>query len=136
MRSSSTLSSKIVLNSAIAALLVGLGLLVYKPLTTGQVNSKAAKEQRQPASPLAASSKNSEEGNATESLTQRIDRAIDEGEVASARWGISVVSMRDGRVLYSRNADKLFTPASNMKIYTTAVALDLLGADHEWRTSV
>jgi len=136
MRSSSTVSPKFVLNSAVAALLVVLGLLVYKPLTTGQVNPKAAKEQRQPASPLAASSKNSDEGNSTESLTQRIDRAIDEGEVASARWGISVISMRDGRALYARNADNLFTPASNMKIYTTAVALDLLGADHKWRTSV
>ena len=39
-------------------------------------------------------------------------------------------------MLYSRNGDKLFTPASNMKIYTTAVALDLLGADYRWRTSV
>lgn len=136
MRSSSTVSPKFVLNSAVAALLVVLGLLVYKPLTTGQVNPKVAKEQRQPAAPLVASSKNSDEGNSTESLTQRIDRAIDEGEVASARWGISVISMRDGRALYARNADKPFTPASNMKIYTTAVALDLLGADHKWRTSV
>ncbi|MGI9168162.1 MAG: D-alanyl-D-alanine carboxypeptidase/D-alanyl-D-alanine endopeptidase [Pyrinomonadaceae bacterium] len=69
-------------------------------------------------------------------LEKVIDQAIDASEIAAARWGVSVVSMRDGRVLYSRNADKLFTPASNMKIYTTAVALDLLGADHEWRTSV
>jgi D-alanyl-D-alanine carboxypeptidase/D-alanyl-D-alanine-endopeptidase (penicillin-binding protein 4) len=44
--------------------------------------------------------------------------------------------MSDGSTLYQRNADKLFTPASNMKIYTTGVALDLLGADYRWRTSV
>src|SRR5204863_8378682 len=42
----------------------------------------------------------------------------------------------DGRLLYARNADRLFTPASNMKIYTTAVALDTLGGDYRWRTSV
>ena len=29
-----------------------------------------------------------------------------------------------------------FTPASNMKIYTTAVALDFLGPTYQWRTSV
>src|SRR5260370_29112398 len=46
------------------------------------------------------------------------------------------MSMKDGRVLVSRNGDKLFTPASNMKVYTTAVALDLLGANYRWRTSV
>src|ERR1700682_2559669 len=43
--------------------------------------------------------------------------------------------MNDGRVLSSRNGDKLFTPASNMKIYTTAAALDLLGENYRWRTS-
>lgn len=69
-------------------------------------------------------------------LGREIDRAIDESPLARARWGVFVVSLQDGRVLYSRAGDKLFTPASNMKIYTTAVALDLLGADYRWRTSV
>jgi D-alanyl-D-alanine carboxypeptidase/D-alanyl-D-alanine-endopeptidase (penicillin-binding protein 4) len=69
-------------------------------------------------------------------LAHEIDRLIDESEFAKARWGVYVTSMRDGRVLYSRNGDRTFTPASNMKIYTTAVALDLLGADYRWRTSV
>lgn len=69
-------------------------------------------------------------------LAREIDRAIDESDLAQARWGMFVVSMKDGRVLYSRNGDQLFTPASNMKIYTTAAALDLLGADYRWRTSV
>jgi D-alanyl-D-alanine carboxypeptidase/D-alanyl-D-alanine-endopeptidase (penicillin-binding protein 4) len=69
-------------------------------------------------------------------LAREIDRAIDESDLARARWGIFVMSMKDGRVLYSRNGDQLFTPASNMKIYTTAAALDLLGADYRWRTSV
>jgi D-alanyl-D-alanine carboxypeptidase/D-alanyl-D-alanine-endopeptidase (penicillin-binding protein 4) len=47
-----------------------------------------------------------------------------------------VISLSDGSTLYQRDANKLFTPASNMKIYTTGVALDLLGADYRWRTSV
>jgi serine-type D-Ala-D-Ala carboxypeptidase/endopeptidase (penicillin-binding protein 4) len=71
-----------------------------------------------------------------EELGAKIDRAIDESAFASARWGIYVSSLRDGRVLYARNAQKPITPASNMKVYTTAVALDLLGADYRWRTSV
>src|SRR6266568_3041907 len=69
-------------------------------------------------------------------LGQRIDRVIDESDLTQARWGVFVMSMNDGRVVYSRNSDKLFTPASNMKVYTTAVALDSLGADYRWRTSV
>jgi D-alanyl-D-alanine carboxypeptidase/D-alanyl-D-alanine-endopeptidase (penicillin-binding protein 4) len=69
-------------------------------------------------------------------LAGEINRLIDESEFAQARWGVFVTSMRDGSVLFSRNGDRAFTPASNMKIYTTAVALDLLGADYRWRTSV
>jgi D-alanyl-D-alanine carboxypeptidase/D-alanyl-D-alanine-endopeptidase (penicillin-binding protein 4) len=69
-------------------------------------------------------------------LAHDIDQLIDNSDSAKARWGVFVMSLKDGRVLYSRDGDKLFTPASNMKIYTTAVALDLLGADYRWRTSV
>src|SRR6266550_8385843 len=69
-------------------------------------------------------------------LAELIDRALDQSDVRAARWGVFAMSLNDGRVLYSRDADKPFTPASNMKVYTTAVALDLLGADYRWRTSV
>jgi D-alanyl-D-alanine carboxypeptidase/D-alanyl-D-alanine-endopeptidase (penicillin-binding protein 4) len=71
-----------------------------------------------------------------QTLAHEIDRVLDESGLAKARWGIFVMSLKDGRVLYSRDGDKLFTPASNMKIYTTAAALDLLGADYRWHTSV
>jgi D-alanyl-D-alanine carboxypeptidase/D-alanyl-D-alanine-endopeptidase (penicillin-binding protein 4) len=69
-------------------------------------------------------------------LARLIDQAIDSSELASARWGVCVISMTDGSTLYQRNGNQLFTPASNMKIYTTGVALDLLGSDYRWRTSV
>ena len=69
-------------------------------------------------------------------LASNIDQLIDNGDSAKARWGVYVMSLKDGRILYSRDGDKLFTPASNMKIYTTAVALDLMGTDYRWRTSV
>lgn len=69
------------------------------------------------------------------SLAREIDRIIGESKVP-ARWGVFVMSQKDGRVLYSHDADKSFTPASNMKVYTTAVALDSLGGDYRWRTSV
>jgi D-alanyl-D-alanine carboxypeptidase/D-alanyl-D-alanine-endopeptidase (penicillin-binding protein 4) len=69
-------------------------------------------------------------------LAHDIDQLVANGDSAKARWGVFVMSLKDNRVLYSGDGDKLFTPASNMKIYTTAVALDLLGPDFRWRTSV
>lgn len=69
-------------------------------------------------------------------LAQQINSTIDSSEFSYARWGICVISLTSGAVVYQRDPDRLFTPASNMKIYTTGIALDLLGADHRWRTSV
>src|SRR5258708_4042981 len=56
-------------------------------------------------------------------LAAAIDRVFTETDIGPARFGVFVMT-RDGHVLYSRNAEQLFTPASNMKVYTTAVALD------------
>ena len=69
-------------------------------------------------------------------LAKTLDSLLSNSEFSQARWGVAVVSLRDGKLIYEHNGDQLFTPASNMKVYTTAVALDLLGADYRWRTSV
>jgi D-alanyl-D-alanine carboxypeptidase/D-alanyl-D-alanine-endopeptidase (penicillin-binding protein 4) len=48
---------------------------------------------------------------------------------APQRWGIHIESLADGRVLYSHNADKYFIPASNVKLFTTAAALQRLNPE-------
>ena len=50
--------------------------------------------------------------------------------------GIKVTSLETGRVLFEENADKLLRPASNMKLYTVAAALDRLSPDYRFVTSV
>lgn len=69
-------------------------------------------------------------------LAQRIDEIIEKSDFRNARWGVFVTSLKDGRVLVARDAQKTFNPASTMKAVTTAVALDKLGADFRWRTNV
>jgi D-alanyl-D-alanine carboxypeptidase/D-alanyl-D-alanine-endopeptidase (penicillin-binding protein 4) len=64
-----------------------------------------------------------------------IDSAVADTAFANAHWGILIVDPGSGDTLYSRNAGKLFMPASNMKIITGATALALLGADYQFRTS-
>ena len=137
-----------------AALLISLSLAVYRPLMiqgsaqraqeTAPRRERAKEDQRasddaERAATTTTRSANDEKisraANSSE-LGGKIDRAIDESKFASARWGVYVMSLRDGRTIYARNEDKPITPASNMKVYTTAVALDLLGADYRWRTSV
>jgi D-alanyl-D-alanine carboxypeptidase/D-alanyl-D-alanine-endopeptidase (penicillin-binding protein 4) len=50
--------------------------------------------------------------------------------------GVKVVSLDTGRVVFEENAHKLLRPASNMKLYTVAAALDRLSPDFRFVTSV
>ena len=50
--------------------------------------------------------------------------------------GIKVVSLNTGKVVFEENAEKYFMPASNMKNFTVATALEKLGADFHFVTSV
>lgn len=69
-------------------------------------------------------------------LCEKINRKIDESPYANARWGVFAVSLKDGRVVCARDGRKLFNPASIQKTLTAIVALDRLGADFRWKTSV
>ncbi|MFH1052633.1 MAG: D-alanyl-D-alanine carboxypeptidase/D-alanyl-D-alanine-endopeptidase [bacterium] len=48
--------------------------------------------------------------------------------------GVSVISPETNEILYEKNEDKNFIPASNQKILTTATALRYLGADYKFQT--
>lgn len=69
-------------------------------------------------------------------LRRAIDSLVDQPEFRNANWGVLVVDPAAGDTLVSINAGKLFLPASNMKLVTTAVALTRLGADYRWVTTV
>ena len=74
-------------------------------------------------------------GSARAELTHSIDSLTSQPIFRNAQWGVLIVNPRTGDTLYSKNAGKLFMPASNMKIVTSAVALTLLGADYSYRTT-
>ena len=112
------------------AVLVGGWLLA----TRASNDPQPAKSEAGPS--VAASNPSSSTPPSDSVLTKEIARIIAESDSAHARWGVFIASTKDGQVLSSRDGDRLFTPASNMKIFTTAVALDVLGADYRWRTSV
>jgi D-alanyl-D-alanine carboxypeptidase/D-alanyl-D-alanine-endopeptidase (penicillin-binding protein 4) len=68
-------------------------------------------------------------------LKTDLDAIFDQPKYSCAYWGVRV-ERADGEVLYDRLGSKLFTPASNMKLFTTAAALDLLGPDFTYETRV
>jgi D-alanyl-D-alanine carboxypeptidase/D-alanyl-D-alanine-endopeptidase (penicillin-binding protein 4) len=69
-------------------------------------------------------------------LAQFVDAMVDQPQFRSAHWGLLVVDPGRGETLYARNADKLFVPASNMKLVTGVTALAQLGADFQWTTTL
>ncbi len=75
-------------------------------------------------------------GPATAAVALRpfADSLIGDPIFRSANWGVLVVDPLAGDTLYSRNAGKLFMPASNQKLITGAAALAQLGADFRFVT--
>ncbi|MCS6953811.1 MAG: D-alanyl-D-alanine carboxypeptidase/D-alanyl-D-alanine-endopeptidase [Bryobacterales bacterium] len=53
-----------------------------------------------------------------------------------AFWGIRVADAATAETLFEKNADHLFVPASNVKLFTTALALVKLGPEFRFETRV
>jgi serine-type D-Ala-D-Ala carboxypeptidase/endopeptidase (penicillin-binding protein 4) len=71
-----------------------------------------------------------------ERFRQRTEAALSSAGPDKGAWGVLVTDAATGEVLYSRNADGYFMPASNAKLFTTALALATLGPDYRERTTI
>src|SRR3954469_23529198 len=69
-------------------------------------------------------------------LSRRINSILASPELQRNLWGVQVVLLPDGKVLYQHNAEKLMQPASNTKLFATAAALGLIGPDYKFQTTV
>jgi D-alanyl-D-alanine carboxypeptidase/D-alanyl-D-alanine-endopeptidase (penicillin-binding protein 4) len=66
---------------------------------------------------------------------RQLDALLDAPPFNRLLWGVALVDER-GRLLYGRNADRLFIPASNTKLVVSAVAATMLPADWTVTTSL
>ena len=71
-----------------------------------------------------------------ERFRQRAEAALSAAGPDKGSWGVLVTDAATGEVLYARNADGYFMPASNAKLFTTALALATLGPDYRVRTTI
>lgn len=69
-------------------------------------------------------------------VAKKIDDLLSQPAAARAFWGIQIMSLANGETVYEANADKLFQPASNTKLFTTITALATLGPDFRRLTTV
>ncbi len=54
--------------------------------------------------------------------------------IDDANFGVVVMSMKTGRILYRRNMDHLYTPASVQKLFTATAALEYLKPSYRFKT--
>src|SRR5687768_9513179 len=112
------LTRQLLVNCTLVVFLVVVSVVSLKPLHTGAFSQSGNKQPNSAASSgVSKATTDSKELQA--SLSQSIDSVIEQSELATARWGVSVISLTTGKEVYARNAAQLFIPASNMKIYTT-----------------
>ncbi len=76
------------------------------------------------------------QSDAERRLVDELREILRAPELVDAVAGVHVRSMKSDRDIYGHNAERLFNPASNQKILTTAAALWYLGANYRFRTEV
>jgi serine-type D-Ala-D-Ala carboxypeptidase/endopeptidase (penicillin-binding protein 4) len=69
-------------------------------------------------------------------LQARLTEQAASPRFAAGTLGVKIVSLDTGKILFTNHAEKLFSPASNCKLYTVALALDKLGGDYRLATSL
>ncbi|MCZ2257778.1 D-alanyl-D-alanine carboxypeptidase/D-alanyl-D-alanine endopeptidase [Sporosarcina sp. G11-34] len=69
-------------------------------------------------------------------LAHEINVIMQDDRIAGATTGVSVRKADSGEIVYDHFGDTRLHPASNMKLFTAAAALETLGEDYQFTTEV
>jgi D-alanyl-D-alanine carboxypeptidase/D-alanyl-D-alanine-endopeptidase (penicillin-binding protein 4) len=96
--------------------------------TTTRRKAPARKPARRPAAPVIAATGTT--------LEERLNSLVNGSVAGASEASIQIVEVDSGQVIAERNPQLALAPASNMKLFTTAAAIDLLKPTFEITTSV
>lgn len=65
-----------------------------------------------------------------------LDRFVNHPALKHASLGVSVVDLENGKIIFSHDAEKSLTPASTLKLVTTATAIETFGDNYRYKTKV
>lgn len=69
-------------------------------------------------------------------LQAQLKAHVGQARFRGAAWGVKVVSLETGAVVFEHEAERLLSPASNSKLYVGALALERLGGDYRIVTPI
>jgi D-alanyl-D-alanine carboxypeptidase/D-alanyl-D-alanine-endopeptidase (penicillin-binding protein 4) len=117
----------------IAAAMVTSAMCAFgmgEPRLLAQANTKTQPGCCATMKPSAASKK------AAAKFAARAGELLATPPTSKGEWGLLIVDAESGETLYEQNADKYFVPASNMKLFTTALSLAKLGPEYRFHTTL
>lgn len=88
------------------------------------------------AAPVAPPSATAAAPAAASPLTQQLRQILADPDLQGSTTDLVVRDAATGNLLFQQNADTRVVPASNAKLYTSSAAMDVLGPDFRFRTTV
>src|SRR5438552_1152921 len=121
-------------------------LLVFLSLSTAGSVAQAQRDRRvaepaatptpSPVTPVRSIAPASNTPRTLAALQARIEEIVRQPALEPGIFAVKIVSLDTGDVIFEQSANKFVRPASNMKLYTVAAALDRLTPDYHFITSV
>jgi D-alanyl-D-alanine carboxypeptidase/D-alanyl-D-alanine-endopeptidase (penicillin-binding protein 4) len=71
---------------------------------------------------------------AADNYVAEIEGILADSALVNALVGLAIYDITSDSMIYGLNADRLFSPASNLKLFTSAAALELLGPGYRFKT--
>lgn len=112
---------------ALASALIGLLSQGIRAQTNGSNESSKARRAAAPAP---------RERKDIAAFRARAEKILSAPDAERGYWGLLVENAETGEVLFAQNPDRYFTPASNAKLFTLALALATLGPDYRFHTTL
>jgi serine-type D-Ala-D-Ala carboxypeptidase/endopeptidase (penicillin-binding protein 4) len=132
--------------SILLLLALGLGTLTFAPAQDQQrprtVEPTGPSTAPQPVTPdgpplrISPARAKTSAPNTLAELKTRIEEIAHQPVLDPGFFAVKIVSLDTGLVIYEQSANKFTRPASNMKLYTVAAAIDRLTPDYHFMTSV
>jgi len=129
-------------NKKIRGLLLGFCIAAAANSSWGQAKEARAEAQSQDerpcrgALPCGTSNRPRQKRRDVARFAARVEAILSAENASKAEWGILITDEATGEILFARNAQEYFSPASNMKLFTTVLALATLGPDFTFTTTV